>query len=361
MSTDRSADTDPLLDSNCESRTDPLEGDSGSLPPEYQTDDFAEPDDWNRQQKRTFHRIHTLLSYWEQHGYQIRWVTLTSCPESDDADRLAYNHRRLRQTIERAHAARDRHGDLHDLDHIREIESLVVRTAEGPAGKGVLHLFWAWKPPNGHHSLDFFVPHHWLKYQWGRIHGPYDEHAEQPVQPLYVWIEKVGEKDYHSRESLAGYCVSQYLGEHGDALENVSWSWQRTLGGSVTDAWEAVRSITESIEEAIEIWHRILGGERVTLSSPSDHVHYEKAVKPPPNLGVEVVETISVTPPDDYQPPGPYHEVHTEDYTTDETPETDKKAACADCRQWFPEWSLQTVGVNKHDRPIRICPKCLEN
>jgi len=300
-----------------------------------------------------------MLSYWEQHEYQILWVTLTSCPESDDADRLAYNHRRLRQTIERAHGARDADGKYHDLRHIREIEDLVVRTSEGPEGKGVLHLFWAWAPPEGHHSRDFFIPHDWLSRQWGRIHGPYDEHSEEPVKPLHVWIERTGQEDYHSRKSLAGYLVSQYLGEHGEALENTSWSWQRTLGGSVTDAWEKIKGIVDGIEEAIEVWHRVLGGEEVSLSSSSEHVHYGLVAKPPPNLGVEEVEAISVTPPEDYQSPGRDGEVRVRSFSSDEPNDSEPMAACAECRSWFPEWSLSTVGTNKLDRPIRICPECL--
>jgi len=361
MSTDRNpTESEPLLDSNRESRTRGKGRDSGPLPDDWDSTDRDDPSDWSRQQSRCFHRVHTMLSYWEQHDYQIRWVTLTSCPESDDADRLAYNHRKLRQTIERAHAARDRHGQLHDLQHVQEIESLVVRTSEGPEGKGVLHLFWAWKPPEGHHSLDFYIPWYWLKYQWGRIHGPYDEHDEEPVKPLHVWIERTGQEDYHSRKNLAGYLVSQYLGEHGEALENVSWSWERTLGGSVTEAWETVKAMVESLEKAIEVWHRILGGEEVSLSSTSEHVHYGKVVKPPPDLGVEVTDEISVTPPDDYQPPGPHGEVRVVDYTSDETADNEQMRACVDCRNWFPEWALQVVGENKHGGAIRVCPRCLK-
>jgi len=352
-------DSGALLDSNCESPTGGVGRDSGPLPDDWDSGDRDEPDEWGRQQKRCFHRTHTLLSYWEQHDYQILWVTLTSCPESDDADRLAYNQRRLLQTIERAHAARDRHGELHDLQHIREIESLVIRTSEGPDGKGVLHLFWAWKPPGGNHSRDFFIPHHWLAHQWGRIHGPHDEHSEEPVKPLHVWIERTGQKEYHSRKNLAGYLVSQYLGDHGDALENVSWSWERTLGGSVTEAWDAIKAMVASIEEAIEIWNRLLGGEEISLSSNSDNVHYGKVVKPPPALAVEVTEELTVTPPDDHSPPGPHGEVRVMDFTTDEPTEKEPMKACAECRNWFPEWSLQTVGMNKFDRPIRICPECL--
>jgi len=359
VSTDQSTGSDALLDVNCESRTRPSVGDSESLPAEYQTDDYAEPSDWNRQQKRVFHRVHTLLSYWEQHDYQIRWVTLTSCPESDDADKLAYNHRRLRQTVERAHAARDRHGELHDLQHIRRIESLVVRTSEGPEGKGVLHLFWAWKPPQGQHSLQFFVPHDWLSRQWGRIHGPHDEHSEDPVKELYVWIEAVGTKAYHSRKNLAGYLVSQYLGEHGSALENVSWSWERTLGGSVTEAWEAVRGITESLDRAIEVWHRVMGGEGVTLESPSDHVHYQRSIKPPPDLGVVEGATVTVTPPDGFERLGPEGEAWTTDHGGGERADRERMHACTDCRQWFEGSKLVTVGESDYGRPIRICPDCL--
>lgn len=315
-----SRQSQPLLDSHRESRTRgdtrdssrlPEDGDSGiadeadESPDESASSSADDRRSWNRQQKRTFHRVHTMLSYWEQHDYQIRWVTLTSSEDSDDADRLAYNHRRLRQTIERASLARDADGEGHRLDHVREIESLVIRTCEGPEGKGVLHLFWAWKPPEGQHSLDFYVPHDWLSRQWGRIHGPHDEHSEKAAQPLHVWIERVGGVDYHSRESLAGYCVSQYLGEHGEALENVSWSWERTLGGSVTEAWQTVRNMTESLDAAKDVWHRVLGGERVSLSSPSEYVDYGKVVKPPPDLGVLVERSVTVTPPDGYRPAGP--------------------------------------------------------
>lgn len=355
----------PLLDSDRESRTVPEKSDSpanssvGGSPGERSTaeagstaeesgsssrdersesrdvaDDEREDQDyggWSRQQKRTFHRVHTLLSYWQQNGYVMRWITLTSSAESDGADRLAYNHRRLRQTLERASLAYDADGDAHRVSHINEIESLVIRTSEGPDGKGVLHLFWAWKPPEGNHSLDFFVPHKWLSEQWGRIHGPVSEHDDGDVQPLHVWIEPVGEADYHSLENLAGYCVSQYLGEHGEALENVSWSWERSLGGSVVDAWETVKSLVSSAEKAVELWHKVLGGEGITLSSSSDTVHFRKQVNPPPNLSVEVLEEVSVTPPDDWSPKGP-HATHIKRESRNlEEVDIGKTRTCPDC------------------------------
>ena len=326
-----------LLDSNCESRTPSHSRDSGPLPEDWDSDESVEPENWDRQHKRTFHRVQTLLSYWDQHGYEVLWITLTSGPESDGSDRLAYNHRRLRQTVERAHAARDADGKMHDLQHVREIESLVVRTSEGPDGHGVLHLFWAWDPPGGSHSRDFFVPHDWLSRQWGRIHGPYDEHSDQAVKPLYVWIKKVGSEDYHSTENLARYLVSQYLGDHTDALENVSWSWERTLGGSVTEAWEAVRGIVASIGEAIATWHDLLGGEEQLLSSGDGPVERVIRVRPPPDLGV-VEESFEVDPPPGLLEMDDPEEVEAERYGDD--PEEARRRLdpthrkCPECGRW---------------------------
>lgn len=274
-----------------------------------------EPDEWGRQQKRVFHRVNTLLHYWESRDYDIVWVTLTSCPESDPASELAYNVQRLRQTIERAKLAYDGEGEAHRLSHITELEQLAIRTSEGPEGKGVVHLFWAWEPPEGNHSKDLYIPQNWLARQWGRIHGPHKlrspgdlqtyTDAGTGIEPLYVWIEEYGAEDYHDRKSVARYCVTQYLGEHAEALEHVSWSHGRTLGGSLLEAWQAVRKHREELAAAVETWETVIAGESVKLGSQSENVDYAITVEPPPELGVEVVEDVSVTPPEDYQQQGP--------------------------------------------------------
>jgi hypothetical protein len=300
-----SAPDEPLLDSNCDNRTRRGKALSDRDSPDEDSGGESDSSNWNRQQKRTFHRVNTLLHYWESRGYQIRWVALTSSPGSDNADRLAYNARRLRQTIERARLAYDSDGSAHSLGHIDEIEHLTIRTSEGPEGKGVLHLFWAWKPHAGHHSRDFFVPHEWLKNQWGRIHGPYDEHDEEPVKPLHVWIEEYAGEDYHDRKHVARYAVNQYLGEHGEALEHISWSHGRTLGGSLVEAWEAVREHTMGLETAVATWEKVIAGESVALESRGEHVDYGLTVEPPPNLGVTERRAPSISPPEDYKPQGP--------------------------------------------------------
>lgn len=48
---------------------------------------------------RVFHPVNPMLTYWEEDDYEILWITLTTAPKLDDADRLADNHRRLRQHV----------------------------------------------------------------------------------------------------------------------------------------------------------------------------------------------------------------------------------------------------------------------
>jgi hypothetical protein len=102
---------------------------------------------------------------------------------------------------------------------------------------------------------------------------------------------------------MARYLATQYLGEHGEALENVSWSWERTLGGSVTDAWEAVKNLTESLEEAIEAWHQLLGGSELELTRSSKYSTITKRVVPPPNLSIELVDESIHPPPQESSEP----------------------------------------------------------
>ena len=326
--------------------TDPAS--SGGLSNEGSDSDgsgqFSDPDTLSRQQKRVFHRVNTLLHYWEARDYALLWITLTSAPDSDGADRLAYNLQRLRQTVERAKIATDGDGEHHRLSHITELEQLCIRTSEGPPGKGVLHLFWAWKPPKGHHSRELFIPQHWLANQWGRIHGNHelvsnpggDVRGHGDIDPLYVWIERYGTEDYHDRNAVARYCVTQYLGDHGEALEHLSWSHGRTLGGSLMEAWEAVKEHREALSEAIETWEEVIGGQAVTLGSKSQHVHYGLQVRPPPNLGVEIIEDVSVEPPEDYTASGPdTATVRRSRRFPEYDPAEFDRGLCPECREYY--------------------------
>jgi len=330
---------------NTESRTTPSDGDSPAKTPESDNEHEQEPSEWSAQQKRVFQRTHTLLSYWDQHEYEVLGITLTSCPDSDPADNLAYNLRRLRQTVERARLAKDEMtGDFTRLSHLNEIEQLVIRTNEGPDGKGVLHVFWAWKPPEGAHSQQFIIPYNWLKSQWGRIHGPYNEHTEEPTQRLRVEVKRHGAEDYHSAEALARYLATQYLAEHGVALENLSWSWERTLGGSVTDAWNTLKSLTESKERAIELWHDLLGGAVLDLEKELRTITVKKQIKPPPNLEVVTISEEVHIPVQESEEP-------TITVSTPSLPEHDPTSD-SECSACSP--GRDTVTRLAPDHPVRV-------
>lgn len=295
---------------------------------------------WNRQQSRTFHRVMTMLYYWEAHDYSIRWITLTSSPDSPDADKLAYNHQRLRQCVERADLAYDeRQDDYVPMSHINELEHVTIRTAEGPEGKGVIHTFWAWKPHSGQHARDFYIPQSWMSGQWDRLHDA-----------SYVWIEDYGSKDYHDRGHVARYCASQYVGEHGEALETVSWSWGRSLGGALARTWKSVKAHTEGLQNALNLWHRVLDGETVRMSRRIGTTVF----KPPPNLGTET--TISITPPPDYSPPGPHGEtvvVHNDSEPDDH----EQLTPCDGCGHWKPESVVRTLRP-RDGSVVQICDDC---
>lgn len=291
--------------------------------------------DWSRQQRRVFQRTSSMLHYWESHGYEILWLAFTSSPTSKPADELAYSHQKLRQRVERARIARcdGEHCPKHDepsghfVSHIDRLEHLQIRTCEGP--QGVIHAFWAWQPRrfrDGNHDRSLYIPQSWLSEQWAAIHGadvrletddPYiGRKAEmerlqaltESHAPGVVWINEYGDDSTdgdHSHENVASYAASQYLGEHGEALEHLGWSHQRSLGGPLADTWTRLVSFFDDIEETVATWKRVLAGEEVKLTNEPEYgVHYSLVVKPPPNLGY-IEDDVTVVPPDDYYCPGP--------------------------------------------------------
>ena len=329
------------LDSYCESPTTVGKEDSRAKTDDDESGDSEDGLNWNRQQSRTFHRVMSMLYYWESNDYLVKWITLTSSPDSPDSDRLAYNHQRLRQCVERADLAYDEgRGDYVRMSHIDELEHVTIRTNEGPDGKGVIHTFWAWKPPKGRHSRDFYIPQSWLSGQWDRLHNA-----------TWVWIEDYGTEDYHDRSHVARYCASQYVGEHGEALENVSWSWGRSLGGPLAKVWKSVKAHTEGLQSALRLWYRLLGGEEIELCRRTGST----AFKPPPQLGVE--RTTEVHPPPDYEPPGPNGTVRTESFSDDSDEDREPLSACSGCGQYKKRSSVRTV-AHIEGREIRVCTDC---
>ena len=103
--------------------------------------------------------------------------------EGGNADKLTYRHKQLRQRIER------------QLGY-EGLEYYQVRTEEG---HGVLHIFSAWRVPDGERPRRFWISQEWLSAQWEALHGA-------PI----VWIKayKAGNR---SRNRLSRYVISQYV------------------------------------------------------------------------------------------------------------------------------------------------------
>ena len=163
--------------------------------------------EWSRKQKRGYQRVRSLLWFWEAHHFQVLWVTLSTA-EGGQAEKLTYHHKQLRQRIERQLG-------------FRGLEYYQVRTEEG---HGVLHIFWAWRVPDGERARRFWISQEWLSAQWQSLHGA-------PV----VWI-KAYQPSHRSRNRLSRYVISQYVQDQCGYV-NMCWSWKRSLGFPMRTLW----------------------------------------------------------------------------------------------------------------------------
>ncbi len=166
---------------------------------------------WSRKQKRWYHRIQSLLFFWESQGYQVHWVTLSTA-EGGDGSKLTYNHKRLRQRIKKR------------LGY-KQIQYYQIKTAEG---NGVLHVFLVWRPAAGDQARRFWIDQRWLSDQWQSIHGA-----------AIVWI-KAYNPGKKSRNRLSRYVISQYV-QNQCGYVNMSWSWKRSLGFPIGAVWGVLR------------------------------------------------------------------------------------------------------------------------
>jgi hypothetical protein len=135
------------------------------------------------------------------------WVMLSTAP-GGEASKLAYHHKRLRQSLDRKLG-------------FAGVEFVQVETREG---HGVLHVIWAWRGPRS-----FYVPQSWLSAEWQRIHGA-----------RVVWVERLRPGD-QSRKSVARYVVTQYCANQ-KALVRLSWSWWG-LTVALASGWESLKRL----------------------------------------------------------------------------------------------------------------------
>jgi hypothetical protein len=223
--------------------------------------------EWSRKQKRGYQRVRSLLWFWEAHHFQVLWVTLSTA-EGGQADKLTYHHKQLRQRIER------------QLGY-RGLEYYQVRTEEG---HGVLHIFWAWRVPDGERPRRFWISQPWLSAQWEGLHGA-QWSGLRPMKP-----------GHRSRNRLSRYVISQYVQDQSGYV-NMCWSWKRSLGFPMSTLWEEMRNQWSSrnafrrIRGEIEIprvvlfktWEDLLAGHAIWLTDSFCNWSWGKAshrVKP---------------------------------------------------------------------------------
>lgn len=161
--------------------------------------------EWSRAQRRCWHRIRSLLHYWQARGYQLLWVMLSTAP-GGDRRKLRYHHKRLLQQLDRKLG-------------FGGVEHFLVETTEG---NGVLHVVWAWRG-----SRSFYVPQAWLSAEWERLHGA-------PV----VWVSRIG-NGRRDRDRLSRYMVAQYCGSQSGFVR-FSYSWWR-CELALAKCWEALK------------------------------------------------------------------------------------------------------------------------
>ena len=182
--------------------------------------------EWTKQRKRIFQRVLSLLKYWENGGFNILWITLTSSDLSNP-DELSYNHKKLVQRLRRELSRQ-----------IIDFQYVVIRTGEG---NGTLHIFWAIKIKRG---FRVFIRQKRLSREWEDLHNA-----------SVVWIKR-----YRHRTSkrVSRYCATQYVSNQPGSNLRLFWSWGRI--GKLVKVWKFILKHSSSFKEALLRWDYLLKG-----------------------------------------------------------------------------------------------------
>ena len=171
-------------------------------------------DVYTRKQRRAFQRLMSGLTVGKSRRERLRFMTLTSSPESEgrclNADFRALKMRILRKF------------------HFK-MKYWKIRTNEG---NGVLHVIFRGK----------YIPQEWLSVQWADIH-------KSPV----VDIRSL----YETRKGLTGivfYLVGNYLAKQ--SFERMSWGYSWVFPAFVS-SW---RRLVEKygFKRGLELWNKLL-------------------------------------------------------------------------------------------------------
>ncbi len=183
---------------------------------------------YSRRQRRAFHRCISGLLRAKGRLDRIRFMTLTSSPQSDRT-KLNYNFNLLVKQIEYTFGfkmqywkakTKEGYGVLHVL--FRVIDDKLPRKRK----KGILIS----KRMRG------FVPHKWLSKTWEKIHGA-------KVVEIHELKGKKSERD------IAYYVIGNYVSKQ--PLERISYS-QKWVCKGFAKKWKEVLEVYE--KRAVEVW-----------------------------------------------------------------------------------------------------------
>lgn len=200
------------------------------------------PEPWSKQQRRIYHRVNSVLTYWAAREYQIRWVMLSSSPASD-ARLLARHHKELLRRVGRKLG-------------FKGVEWFYVITREG---FGVIHAFWAWRQRDGERRRVFWIPQAWVAEEWQTIH-----------KAKIVWVApyRIASR---SRRRASRYVVTQYVAEQ-TALVRMGWSWGRTFGIPLARYWGAFKRLHRQVpsvggvKQMVQNWEAVMRGEELEIN-----------------------------------------------------------------------------------------------
>ena len=170
--------------------------------------------EWNKKQKRAYHRCLSGIKKWHILGKQLKFMTLTSSTWVN-VDKLNLHFQTLRYRINRKFG---------------RMEYFKIKTNEG---NGVLHILF----------VGNYVPQSWLSQNWSKIHNG----------SVIVDIRALKGSD----KKLARYLVSQYVS--GQSFIRLSWSWKWVYKGFVQD-WEKIKWRYENYgrEKILKEWDKFL-------------------------------------------------------------------------------------------------------
>ena len=171
-------------------------------------------DVYTKKQRRAFQRLMSGLTVGKSRRERLRFMTLTSSPESKDR-KLNADFRALKMRIFRKFRFKMKYWK--------------IRTNEG---NGVLHIVFRGK----------YIPQKWLSEQWADIH-------KSPI----VDIRSLHE----TRKGLTGivlYLVGNYLSRQ--SFERMSWGYSWVFPAFVR-SWKSLLEIY-GFKRGLELWNKLL-------------------------------------------------------------------------------------------------------